>query len=248
MNFELIIIALILIAIAILAIVIFVIWRRRQARKVLEAIGLATKDISSIQEDLRRGDQQAALRKIAVAQEQRRADFRAATGIDPTAFIPEVGRDISWADIVQQVFRVLEFDRTDTTIGANDKVSASSMFTPYGYLLVESPILNQPVKLPIVHRDDFWLAASVFDEPALADLVTTEELLVTYAPKKVLRGGLAGDPSHMLHYVLTTGGTLDRYYSKDNDAHMSKPNPALIFGEFLYEGEIKVQVKPELDF
>ncbi len=120
------------------------------------------------------------------------------------------------------------------------------MFTPYGYLLVESPILNQPIRLPIIHRDDFLLAASVFDESALADLVTTEDLLVTYAPRKVLRGGLSGDPSHVLHYAMTPGGTLDSYYAKDSDIHMSKPNPALIFGPFVYDGEIRVQMNAEL--
>jgi len=36
-------------------------------------------------------------------------------------------------------------------------VKAKSRFKPYGYLLVESPIFNQPAKLPIVHRDDFIL-------------------------------------------------------------------------------------------
>ncbi|MDQ2974601.1 MAG: hypothetical protein M3R69_04205 [Acidobacteriota bacterium] len=248
MGSELIIILVALIGLAILAMVIFVVWRRRQARRVLQAMGLAPEEIHLIEEDLRKGDQAGVLRKITIAQEQRRADFQAATGIDPNALIPEVGREISWADMVRHVFRVLEFDRTDTTIGPNDKVTASSMFTPYGYLLVQSPILNQPVKLPIIHRDDFWLAASVFDEPKLANLVTTDELLVTYAPKKVLPGGLSGDPSHVLHYVLTPGGTLDRYYAKDNDLHMSKPNPALLFGPFVYDGEIRVQVIPEPHF
>src|ERR1043166_6941537 len=178
---------------------------------------------------------------------KRRANFHTSAGIDPGTPIPEVGREISWADIVGQVFKVLEFDRAGTTIGPNDKVSAPGMFTPYGYLLVESPILNQPASLPIVHRDDFLLAASVFDEPELAKLVTTDELLVTYAPEKVLRGGASGGTSHVFHYVLSPEGTLDRYYSKDNDAHMSTPNLSLLFGQIVYYGEIRVQVNPEPD-
>lgn len=171
---------------------------------------------------------------------KRRANFHTSTGIDAGTSIPEVGREISWADIVQQVFRVLEFDRTDTTIGPNDQVSSPGMFTPYGYLLVDSPIVNQPLSLPIIHRDDFLLAASVFDEPKLAGLVTTDELLVTYSPKKVLRGGAAGGTSHVLHYVLSPQGTLDRYYSEGNNADLW-----LLFGQLVYDGEIRVQVNPD---
>ena len=105
--------------------------------------------------------------------------------------------------------------------------------------------MNQPVRLPIIHRDDFWLAASAFDEPELADLVDTDELLVTYAPRIVLPGGLSGEPTHVLHFVMTPQGTLEEYYTKDNDLQMAKPNPKLLFGEFVYEGEIGVQMNFE---
>jgi hypothetical protein len=157
---------------------------------------------------------------------------------------PEVGRGIKWVDIVGQVFRVLEFDRGGTTIGADNKVTATSSFEPYGYLLVESPILNQPVRLPIVHRDDFLLAASVFDDPRFADVIKEEELLVTYVPKHKLPNGLAGT-SHALHYVITPRGTLDRYYEVENDVHMASPAPEKLFGELVWDGEIRVQVNPD---
>ena len=101
------------------------------------------------------------------------------------------------------------------------------------------------MRIPIIHRDDFLLAASVFDEPKLADLVVDEELLVTYAPKRLLPKGLSGSPHHVLHYVLTQHGTLDSYYSMDNDKHMAKPEPQKLFGPFVYQGEIKVQVNLE---
>ncbi len=104
---------------------------------------------------------------------------------------PEIGRDIGWTDIIRHVFRVKEFDRTGTTVGPGDKVKASGRFKPYGYLLVESPILNQPARLPIVHRDDFLLATTVFDDPQFAEFVETEELLVTYAPKHNLHRRMA---------------------------------------------------------
>ena len=104
------------------------------------------------------------------------------------------------------------------------------------------------MRLPIVHRDDFFLAASVFDEPKLVDLVNEEELLVTYAPKKVLSGGLAGDTSHVLHYVITPRGTLDRYYASDEDDHLATPAPERLLGPFVYEDEIKVQLNFEPEF
>lgn len=72
---------------------------------------------------------------------------------------------------MKQVFRVLEFDRAGTTIDDRGNVKAVDSFRPYGYLLVETPILNNRAKLPIIHRDDFLLASSVFDEPVLADFV-----------------------------------------------------------------------------
>ena len=158
---------------------------------------------------------------------------------------PEIGRDISWADIVRQVFRVIEFDRADTTIDKSGTVHASTHSKPYGYLLVESPIMNQRVSLPIIHRDDFLLAASVFDEPNLAHLVSEAELLVTYAPKWLLPRGLSGHPSHVLHYVITPPGTLDKYYAVGNDIHMAKPAPEKLFGPFVYKGEGRVQMNAE---
>ncbi len=215
------------------------------AKKTIEDSGLTPEEGSLVQEDLRKGDQESAVQRIATAQEQQRTKFKEATGIDVRDIIPEIGKDISWSDIVRHVFRVVEFDRSDTTIGQNDVVKATSLFKPYGYLLVESPILNQKAILPIIHRDDFWLAASVFDEPKLAQIIANEELLVTYAPKHLLPKGLSGSPLHVLHYVITPRGTLDYYYSMNNDAHMANPNPEKLFDPFVYQGEIKVQMNPE---
>jgi hypothetical protein len=99
---------------------------------------------------------------------------------------PEIGKEISWADIVNHTFRALEFDRNGTTIDQNYQVKAKSSFQPYGYLLAESPILNQKVRIPIIHRDDFLLADSVFDQPNFATMGEEKELLVTYAPKQLM--------------------------------------------------------------
>lgn len=48
--------------------------------------------------------------------------------------------------------------------------------------------------------------------------------------------------SHALHYVIVPRGTLDQYY--DTDAHLIAPLNQ-VFGELVYEGEIRVQVNPE---
>ncbi|MCJ7498338.1 MAG: hypothetical protein MUO78_09450 [candidate division Zixibacteria bacterium] len=219
--------------------------RSRRARKAISDLGLTAEEGSLIQEDLQKGNHDAAVQRIAAAQERQRTKIKESTGVDVRDIIPEIGREISWTDIVNHAFRVLEFDRSNTTIEQNNQVQARSLFKPYGYLLVESPILNQKARLPIIHRDDFLLAASVFDEPKLADIVVDEELLVTYAPKHLLPEGLSGSPHHVLHYVITPRGTLDSYYSMNNDIHMAKPDPQKLFGPFVYQGEIKVQINPE---
>jgi hypothetical protein len=219
------------------------------AKKFLKQYdGFTTKEASLVQEDSRKGNYKSDEQRIAVMQERARAEYKESTGLNIQDIIPEVGREISWLIIVNHVFRVLEFDRSDTTIEQNNQVKAKSSFRPYGYLLVESPIMNQKVKLPIIHRDDFLLAASVFDEPKLVGLVADEELLVTYSPKRLLLKGLSGSPHHALHYVITPRGTLDFYYSMNNDIHMAKPEPQKLFGSFVYQGYLKVQVnlEPEL--
>lgn len=155
-----------------------------------------------------------------------------------------IGRDISWADAVGQAFRVRQFDRSSTTIGPTGKVRAASITQPYGYLLVESPILRQAAKLPIAHRDDYLLASSVFDEPACAHFISDAELLVTYAPKRRLFGALG--LTHVLHYVIVPAGTLIRYYELTGDAHSSKRYLQLLFGELVYTGKLSVQVNQDL--
>jgi len=215
--------------------------------KIVKDAGLTPEEGSSVQEDLRKGNQESAVQRIATAQEQQRTKFKEATGIDPFAIIPEVGQDIKWTDIVRQVFRVLEFDRADTIVLADGTVKATVRTKPYGYLLVESPILNVKAHLPITHRDDFTLAASVYDVPQLAEMVAQEELLVTYFPKHKLPMGLAGI-THALHYVIVPRGTLERYYEFNNDKYMANPAPEKLFKRFAWKEEIRVEVNPDPEF
>lgn len=181
--------------------------------------------------------------QMAAIQDQQRAQLFA-SGVDVTAMTPEVGKDIAWGQIVRHVFRVREFDRTDTVI-EDDTVQTTSDQKLYGYLLVESPVLNQPIRLPIVHRDDFWLTASVYDDPGSANFVNGPEgeLLVTYAPKVKLPGDAVGI-THGLHYLMAPRGTLERFYpdSPVGDRRMAKPEPETLFGRLVYKGHPAVQL------
>jgi hypothetical protein len=187
------------------------------------------------------GNREKSVKIITEIQKQQRAELLA-KGIDVNSIIPIIGCDIEWIQIVRHVFRVLKFDRAGSTIGPGDTVNASSPFMPYGYLLVESPILNQNAILPICHRDEFILASSVFDDPQWLEIIEREELLVTYVPKNMLPNGLAADALLGLHFVLTPRGTLDEYYKVGNDIHMANPAPEKLFGTFVWEGKVRVNV------
>jgi hypothetical protein len=215
--------------------------------KIFKDSGLTPKESSLVREDLQKGDRESAVQRIAKAQEQQRMNFKGATGIDPFAIIPVIGQDIKWTDVIRQVFRILEFDRSDTTVLADGTVKATTQTKPYGYLLVESPIFNVKARLPITHSADFALAASVYDVPQLAEMVAQEELLVTYFPKRKLPMGLAGI-THALHYVVAPRGTLERYYEFNNDEHMANPAPEKLFKEFAWDGEVRVQVNSDPKF
>jgi hypothetical protein len=217
------------------------------AKNSLEDSGLTPEEVSLVQEDLRKGNREAGVQRIATAQERQRTKFKEATGMNPFSTILVVGQDIKWTDIVRQVFRVLELDRADTTVLADGNVKAATRTEPYGYLLVESPILNVKARLPITHSADFALATTVYDEPRLAEVIEQTELLVTYFPKHKLPMGLAGI-THALHYVIVPRGTLERYYEFNDDEHMANPAPEKLFKEFAWDGEIRVQVNSDPKF
>ena len=214
-------------------------------KKFQKDSGLTSEEVSTMLEEKRKGNEKSVEKILATAQERAKTKYKEATGIDAKDIVPEIGKEISWADIINHVFRVFEFDKNGTTINESNQVKAKSSFQPYGYLLAESPILNNRVRLPIIHRDDFLLAASVFDDPKLANLIESEELLVTYSPKHLGPKGVSASPHHVLHYALVPSGTLDSYYSANNDAHFAKPEPQKLFGPFVYQGEIKVQINSE---
>ncbi|MEZ5358718.1 MAG: hypothetical protein R3F48_07765 [Candidatus Zixiibacteriota bacterium] len=200
----------------------------------MQQLGLSMEELAGL-------DREEAEAKIARAQQKYRESLLA-KGIDIYNFMPVIGQDIAWIDIVRHVFRILEFDRGGTVVGPNNEVKAESMLLPYGYLIAESPILNQPVKIPICHAFDFLQAAMVFDSPEIiAEIGTQYELLVTYAPKKAYSDGRGKGQWHVMHYVITPHGTLDRYYDYEYDQHMKYPKPEKLFGQFIYEGETSIE-------
>jgi hypothetical protein len=167
--------------------------------------------------------------------------------------MPFIGRDIMWQDIIRQVFRIIDFDRSDTVVEPGDKVKASSLFKPYGYLIVSSPIITEIfASLPIIHRDDFVLATTIYDEsPGWVETIENNEaeFLVTYAPKRIGPLGFNAGTSHCLHYALTPPGTLSKYYQFRNGIHRTNPEVERIFGKLVWKGEIRVKViaSPSLD-
>lgn len=158
----------------------------------------------------------------------------------------EIGKQISWEQAIGQVFRVLDFDRAGTRVLPGDKVKAGSLFKPYGYLLVESPIFAGRARLPIVHKTDFILATTVYDEPQLVQSLENAELLVTYVPKQRLPGGMAGT-THALHYAISPPNTLSKYYQVRDGIHRSNPEPWRVVGNLVWDGLVKVNIISEPD-
>ncbi len=158
-----------------------------------------------------------------------------------------IGQHITWENVVGKVFRIMHFDRSGSVIDTNGNIKVKKKLRPYGYLSVMSPDYKEIVLLPIIHRDDFLLVSSFFDDENLFNLFLLKnvELLVTYVPKEKLPNAFAGR-YHALHYVITPPETIDYYY-KIEALRKVKSNPEKLFIKFIWEGETKVQVNKEPD-
>ncbi len=88
-----------------------------------------------------------------------------------------IGQGIRWEDVKGQVFHVLDFTPNASVEGG--KVRANSRFTPYAMLTVESPVYQEPLTMPVLHRLDFLHLWKCFQEQAVG---ATEELMVSYEP------------------------------------------------------------------
>jgi hypothetical protein len=217
-------------------------WKSRKEWKRLTQ-GMNPDQVARLKASLSQGDE-AQLAAIAEIQAEQREELKE-QGLDYDEVTPVIGTDIAWSEILSMAFRVSDFDKNETEVTGSGEVKAKSSLEPYGYLLVDSPTLNQSVALPIIHRDDFMLATFVFDDPEVMHMneVLGRELLVTYQPKKTMKDGRAASPAHCLHYALVPTGTLDKYYS--DDRRMARPDPKLLFGKFVYSGEISVFMNPD---
>ncbi len=127
--------------------------------------------------------------------------------------VQEIGKSISWKDSINVVYKIFEFDRNGTITDPLGNLKTKSIFKPYGYLIVENPKFSEKLRLPIIHKDDYRLAESVFDDPEFLEVVKTHDLLVTYRPMIETPDGLAGI-YHSLHFAITPNGTLKNYYKK----------------------------------
>lgn len=159
-------------------------------------------------------------------------------------FQSEIGRDIKWKNIYKHVFKIISFDRNGTAINSNGKVIKKGILKPYGFLVVECPILNNQTRLPIIHRDDFLLVSSIYDDPVWSNRLIDLDFLVTYFPKSILSNGHTSSGLHVLHYLLTNKNKLKFFY-ENYPANFSSPKPELIFNEIKWEGEIGVQTNFE---
>ena len=68
--------------------------------------------------------------------------------------------------------------------------------------------------------------------------------MTTYVPKNVRPDGLpmtdrSGNTTHCMHYTFTPKGTLAKYYASGGG---HKPALDKLFGDFVYEGEVRVGV------
>lgn len=211
---------------------------RSEFKRITEEMGLNSEQTRRLKASLTQGDD-AVLETIKELQDEQRLALKV-NDLDYSNTMPEIGNGITWDSVLSMAFRVTDFDKNDTHITDRGEVKAASPHQPYGYLLVESPMLNQAVALPIVHRDDFMLASSVLDDPDVMETNESlgRELLVTYQPEETTKDGRSTTSAHCLHYALVPRGILESYYS--DDKRMSRPQPELLFGRFVYSGAISV--------
>ena len=94
---------------------------------------------------------------------------------------------------------------------------------PYGVLVVESPILNEPAMMPTNHREEFRNFLEF--KPLIGD--AEKELLVSYLPYRGFLGPLLRLFMPRLHLRIRQKGELERYYA--DDSHWRKPSARQAF-------------------
>lgn len=155
--------------------------------------------------------------------------------------MPQFGNQVSWNIAYKNVFKIVDFDRNGSVINEKGVVIAKSSFQPYGYLIVESPVLAESTRLPIIHRDDFLLASSIYGDEKLKEVIQDLEFLVTYYPKAITSKGLSLSPFHVLHFVIANQSTLQNIYFRGTNAVDDEKLKSL-FKHFVWEGNVRVEM------
>ena len=88
-------------------------------------------------------------------------------------------------------------------------------FEPYGYLIVQSPLFKDSIRLPIIHKDDFLIIESARKETIWKKFLQEHELLVTYCPKDITANGLSTSSYHVLHFAVVPNGILANLYANN---------------------------------
>jgi len=74
------------------------------AKKLQIDSGLTAEKFSTALEEKQKGNDKTVEEIITSAQERAKARYKKATGVDPKSIVPEIGKEISWADIVNHTF------------------------------------------------------------------------------------------------------------------------------------------------
>lgn len=134
------------------------------------------------------------------------------------AMEPLIGRDIKWREIEGHLFRIVHF--MHLAFAGDDKIQSAAAGLPYGFITVESPILNQPAMMPVNHREEFLNFWDIFQEDGGVPAGT--ELLVSYLPYRGFCGLILRLTMARLHLRLRSAGELERYYG--DDSHWKRPS------------------------
>ncbi len=161
-----------------------------------------------------------------------------------------VGRDIKWDEINGEVFRINAFDQNGTIIDEGGQVHAKDNFSPYGFLIVEWPIIERRVNLPITHKDDFLLVSNIYDNPEALMTIKEYDFLVSYCPADQMENEYASF-LHVLHYILAPTKTLEKYYEKRRSTLLGCNPESFVWRIFLgrriknrYKYKSKIRIIP----
>ncbi len=99
---------------------------------------------------------------------------------------PLIGTDIPWSFVEGEFFTVDDFSPL-ATVADDGRVTGPPAPMPYGLLTVNSPVLNQPARMPVNHREDFLNFWDITNSGGVGE---GQQLIVTYLPYRGFLGPL----------------------------------------------------------